>query len=95
MTVIPATWLKSNSGKISPDYEANLLLLDKNPLENISNTKTINTVIIKDQVFDSTLLDSMLVSVKAANDESRKVNINEFNYRKSSLSADLLYKFIF
>jgi hypothetical protein len=79
-TVIPATWLKSNSGKISPGYEANLVLLDKNPLEDISNTKAINMVIAKGRVFDRDLLDKMLAAVKDANDASRKVNIDQ--YRK-------------
>lgn len=77
-TTIPATWLKSNSGKVLPGYEANLVLLDKNPLTDISNTKAINTVISKGQVFDRNLLDAMLAAVKAANDASRKVNIDEY-----------------
>lgn len=77
-TAIPAEWLKSNSGKILPGYEADLVLLDKNPLENISNTKTINMVIAKGKVFDRDLLDQILVAVKQANDLSRKVNIDNF-----------------
>ena len=77
-TAIPATWLKSNAGKIVPGYEANLVLLDKNPLEDISNTKTINTVISKGQVFDRELLDQILTAVKEANDQSRKVNIDKY-----------------
>lgn len=79
-TAIPADWLKSNSGKIAPGYEANLVLLDKNPLENIAHTKAINTVIAKGRVFDRSLLDQILAAVKDANDASRKVNIDE--YRK-------------
>lgn len=79
-TTIPATWLKSNSGKMMAGYEANLVLLDKNPLENIANTNAINTVISKGQVFDRNLLDEMLAAVKEANDASRKVNIDQ--YRK-------------
>ncbi len=77
-TSVPAAWLKSNSGKISPGYEANLVLLDKNPLEDISNTKAIHMVIAKGQVFDRVLLDQILAAVKQANDLSRKVNIDEF-----------------
>lgn len=77
-TSIPAAWLKSNSGKIEPGYEANLVLLDKNPLEDIRNTKSINTVINRGRVFNRNLLNQMLAKVKEANDLSRKVNIDKF-----------------
>lgn len=77
-TSVPATYLKSNTGKIALGYEANLVLLDRNPLEDIANTKTINTVISKGQVFNRVLLDSILDAVKKANDNSRKVEITEF-----------------
>lgn len=77
-TSIPASVLNSNSGKIAVGYEANLLLLSKNPLEDIANTKTIKTVISKGQVFDRTLLDKMLEAVKQANDISRTVDISKY-----------------
>ncbi len=82
-TTTPAAWIKSNSGKIIPGYEANLVLLEKNPLEHISNTKTINTVIAKGQVFDRALLDQILSAVKQANDASRKINIEEFSRKET------------
>ncbi len=77
-TSVPAKWLKSNSGKIIPGYEANLVLLEKNPLEDIANTKTINTVIMKGEVFDRDLLNNILAAVKEANDSSRKVDIGKY-----------------
>lgn len=77
-TTIPATWLKSNSGKIAVGYEANMILLDKNPLVNISHTKTINTVIAGGRIFDRSLIDRMLEAVKEANNNSRQVHIHEF-----------------
>ncbi|MBT8185082.1 MAG: amidohydrolase family protein [Eudoraea sp.] len=77
-TAVPAQWLKSNSGKILPGYDANLVLLDKNPLQNIANTKTINTVISGGRVFNRTLLDDILKAIKRANDNSRKANIDEY-----------------
>lgn len=77
-TALPAQWLGSNSGKIAVGYDANLVLLEKNPLEDISNTKVINTVIAKGKVYNRALLDQMLAAVKAANDESRDVNIDAF-----------------
>ena len=80
-TVVPADWLKSNGGKIEIGREANLVLLEKNPLLNISNTKTINTVIATGKVYDRNLLDDMLEAVKNANNESRKVDISEFELK--------------
>ncbi|MEX0274096.1 MAG: amidohydrolase family protein [Flavobacteriaceae bacterium] len=77
-TIVPAKWLKSNSGKIAVGYEANLVLLEKNPLVDINNTKSINTVIARGQVFDRHLLDTMLKAVKDANDNSRKVEIKKY-----------------
>lgn len=78
-TITPAEFLESKTGKISKGYEANLLLLDKNPLEDIASTKAINTVISKGQVFDRNLLDEILASVKQANDNSRTINIESYN----------------
>lgn len=81
-TAIPANYLKSNSGKIALGYDASLVLLDKNPLEDISNTQTINTVIARGQVFDRQLLDNILHAVKEANDESRSVDIDSYLNRE-------------
>lgn len=81
-TKVPATYLKSNSGKIAAGYEANLVLLDNNPLEDISNTKSINTVINKGQVFDRALLDNILAAVKDANDNSRTVDVSVYKTKE-------------
>lgn len=81
-TTTPAKFLKSNTGRISRGYEANLVLLNKNPLENIANTKSINTVISQGQIFDRNLLDKMLVSVKEANDKGRTVDINAYKRKE-------------
>ncbi|NJN42417.1 MAG: amidohydrolase family protein [Flammeovirgaceae bacterium] len=77
-TSIPAGWLNSNSGKIATGLEANLVLLDKNPLDDIRNTKAINMVIVEGKVYDRNLLDQLLASVKQANDLRRKINIDRF-----------------
>ena len=77
-TINPAHWLKSNSGVMGPGYDANLLLLDENPLEDIAHTKTINKVIARGEVFDRQLLDDILAAVREANDKSRKVNIDQY-----------------
>lgn len=78
-TVIPADWLKRNTGKIMPGKKANLVLLERNPLENISNTSSINTVLLNGRILDRSLLDKMLESVKKANNASRKKDISYFS----------------
>lgn len=78
-TINPAEWLKSNDGKVLAGYDANLLLLDKNPLEDIAHTKAIHTVIAQGRVYDRDLLDQILLAVKAANDASRTVDISKYD----------------
>ncbi len=77
-TSVPANWLKSNTGRIEIGYEANLVLLDKNPLLDIKYTRSINTVIVDSNVFDRDLLDKILLAVKEANDKSRTINIDQY-----------------
>ncbi len=76
----PAEWLGSNSGRIAPGLNANLLLLDANPLIDIRNTKTINSVFQNNRMFDRALLDDMLAAVKEANDSSRKKDISHYHH---------------
>ena len=77
-TVAPAEWMQSKAGKIRKGYNADLVLLNKNPLENIKNTRTINAVIINGKILNRETLDSMLQAVKDANNKSRKNSIEEF-----------------
>lgn len=78
-TQTPAQWLGTNTGKIAPGYKANLVLLDKNPLDDISNTKAINSVVVNGKLLNRALLDDVLLAVKEANDASRERDINEFH----------------
>lgn len=50
-TVQPARFVRKDKsmGQIAPGYLADLVLLDRNPLEDIRNTRSINTVISKGQ----------------------------------------------
>ncbi len=75
-TILPALWLDNNAGVIAPGKKANLVLLDKNPLIDISHTKSIDSVIINGRLLDRPLLDEMLAAVKQANDESRTQDIS-------------------
>lgn len=77
-TLAPAQWMQSNAGKIEVGYRADLILLKKNPLEKIKNTRTINAVITNGKYLDRVELDLILKSVKAANNRSRKVKIEKF-----------------
>jgi len=86
-TAVPAEWMNNNAGKIAAGYVANLVLLDKNPLENIRHTKTINTVFSNGQVFDRNLLDQLLAAVKEANDLSRTIDISEYGERENLVTT--------
>ena len=77
-TAIPAEWMGSNTGKIKVGYKANLVLLEKNPLDDISNTRSINMVIHNGKLFDKAILNKMLEAVKDANASSRKKDIDQF-----------------
>jgi hypothetical protein len=77
-TRVPADWMQVKTGKITQGYTADLVLLDKNPLENIENIRSINSVISNGQLFNRELLDDLLNAVKQANDESRTVDISQY-----------------
>jgi len=77
-TSAPSQWLDNNAGEILVGRKANLVLLNKNPLLDISNTKSINSVVINGKLLDRTVLDEILNSVRQANDSSRKINIDSY-----------------
>ncbi|WP_105215460.1 amidohydrolase family protein [Pseudoalteromonas sp. T1lg22] len=77
-TRIPAELMKSNAGIIEPGRRADLLILNQNPLTDIGNTRSIDTVILNGRVFAREQLDAMLDAVKQANANSRKINIDKY-----------------
>ena len=77
-TLATAQWMGINCGKIDVGYEADLVILNKNPLENIQNTNNIDAVITNGKYLGRETLDKMLQEVKKANNRSRKVNIDEY-----------------
>ncbi|MBQ4802112.1 amidohydrolase family protein [Aquimarina sp. MMG015] len=77
-TVHAGEWMQYNIGKIEVGYNADLVILKKNPLDDITNTKTIRSVIINGKLLNRTTLDNMLESVKEANSRSRKMSINQY-----------------
>ena len=64
-TVSAARYLSTMAieGTISEGKNANMVLLNKNPLEDINNTKTIEGVMLKGKWFDRDELDKMLLDV--------------------------------
>lgn len=65
-TINPARFfnITRDYGTIATGKIANLVLLDDNPLKNISNTKKIYAVIIRGKLLDRKKLDEMLETVK-------------------------------
>jgi imidazolonepropionase-like amidohydrolase len=66
-TLNPAIFMnkKADFGSIEVGKLASLVLLNKNPLENIENTKTIETVIVRGKVYNRKALDLMLEQSKS------------------------------
>jgi imidazolonepropionase-like amidohydrolase len=77
-TSSPARWLGINTGRVATGYQADLILLDKDPLEDIKHSQDIHAVIARGQFFDRSLLNDLLLAVEAANDRSRKVGIESY-----------------
>ena len=77
-TVAPSIWMKSNTGKIKIGYNSDLVLLTKNPLEDIKNTKSIEYVFFGKYVIDKTQITTILQAIADANNENRSIKINEY-----------------
>lgn len=67
-TVMPARFLKrsASAGTINEGKNAQFVLLNKNPLINIKNTRAITGVMLKGQWFDKNQLDEMLKQAEEA-----------------------------
>jgi imidazolonepropionase-like amidohydrolase len=66
-TLNPAIFMnkKADFGSVEVGKLASLVLLNKNPLEKIEHTKTIETVIVRGKVYDRRTLDLMLEHAKS------------------------------
>lgn len=71
-TLNPAIFMGKEKlfGKVAAGQLGSLVLLDENPLEDISNTKTIRAVFLRGRYLDRGMLDSLL---KEAEDISSKI----------------------
>jgi hypothetical protein len=79
-TVEPANWMKSKTGKIKVGYYSDLVLLRKNPLENIKNTKTIEYVFFNKYVINKKQIKTILKTIEEANNENRSIKIDEYSH---------------
>ena len=77
-TVAPSTWMNSNTGKIKTGYRSDLVLLTKNPLEDIKNTKAIEYVFFDKYRMDKTQIKTILKAIEKANNENRSIKIDEY-----------------
>jgi imidazolonepropionase-like amidohydrolase len=69
-TSSPAEWLglADSVGTVERGKVADLVLLDANPLEDITNTRRISAVIVRGRLFERSDLDRLLDAVKAMPD---------------------------
>lgn len=86
-TANSAAYLKLNKGKIEVGLDADLVLLSENPLEEIRNTSTVESVILRGQIYTQMELNVMLEAVKDANKRSRKESIDVFLKSDKSASS--------
>ena len=77
-TVAPSNWMKSNTGKIKIGYNSDLVLLSKNALDDIKNTKTIEYVFFDKYMIDKTQIATILKAIEDANNENRNIKIDEY-----------------
>jgi len=76
-TVAPGIWMESNTGMIKEGYEADLVLLTKNPLEQIKHTTSIESVFCGNYWLPKNRTTQLLDAVTEANDRSRTIDISE------------------
>lgn len=67
-TINPARYLgrEMTLGTIAAGKSADLVLLEANPLEDISNVRRISAVVTSGRFFDRSALDQLLAQAKAA-----------------------------
>ncbi len=75
----PGEWLGKNTGVLKNGAKANLVILDKNPLMDIANTRSINSVMVNGRYYEKSVLKDMLNAVKNNNEASRTVDIAQYS----------------
>lgn len=77
-TVEPGEWMKSKTGKIKAGYYSDLVLLSKNPLEDIRNTKAIEYVFFNKHIIGKAQIKMILKAIEDGNNENRNIEIDEY-----------------
>ncbi|WP_310555376.1 amidohydrolase family protein, partial [Flavobacterium sp.] len=77
-TVEPSNWMKRNTGKIKVGYNSDLVLLSKNPLEDIKNTKTIEYVFFDKNMINKVQIENILKAIENTNNENRNIKIDQY-----------------
>lgn len=77
-TLAPSQWMGFDSGKIAEGMRADLVILDKNPLLDIKNTRSINAVIVNGKLMTREVLDDILSEIKNANNSAREISIEQY-----------------
>jgi hypothetical protein len=65
-TINPAKFMNTatKTGSVAINKQANLVILTKNPLQNISHTKSIETVLLNGKIYNAAQLQVMMEAVK-------------------------------
>ena len=72
-TAAPAERMNHKAGRIAPGLRADMVLLRANPLEDIANTREIDSVIVNGRFLDRAQLNAILAAVEEANERSRDI----------------------
>ncbi len=77
-TKIAADFMNQETGKIKVGYAADLVLLSKNPLEDISNTRTIEHVFFGNHKMNAAQIQELLKAIENNNAKHRNVEIEQY-----------------
>jgi len=74
-TLEPAEFMQIKTGTIRPGYKSDLVLLSKNPLEDIRYTQAIEHVFFGDHMMDKEQIQEILNAIKEINSLERNLDI--------------------
>lgn len=77
-TLSPAEFMNFKIGKIQQGYDAGLVLLSKNPLENINNSKEIESVFFGNYSINKNQIEQLLLEIARLNNEDRNTSIDKY-----------------
>lgn len=77
-TVEPSNWMKTKTGKIKVGHDSDLVLLSKNPLEDMKNTKTIEYVFSDKSIINKVQIATILKAIAEGNNKNRTIKIDGY-----------------